>query len=76
MVASNDEVLEATPSSSLQIKDTPLQKKQKSGKVMQSVQRQLKLQYDERDCDFIMQNRMGWEKFNTIQLQHSDETTQ
>ena len=38
--------------------------------------RQLKLQYDERDCDFVLQNRIGWEKFNTFRLQQSYETIQ
>jgi len=42
--------------------------------MMRKVQRKLKIQY-ERDCDFILKNRVGWEKFNTIRLQQSFETS-
>jgi len=41
---------------------------------MRKVQRKLKIQYNERDCDFVLKNRIGWEKFNTIRLQQSFET--
>ena len=64
---------EATPSAMLQAKPTPQGKKQ-SWEMMRKVQRKLKIQY-ERDCDFILKNRVGWEKVNTIRLQQSFETS-
>ena len=39
-------------------------------------QHKLKMQYNERDCDFILKNRIGWERFNTIRLQQSFVTSE
>jgi hypothetical protein len=43
---------------------------------MRGVKQKLESQYDERDSDFVLQNRIGWKKFNTVRLEQSFETPQ
>ena len=41
---------------------------------MKNVKRKLELGYNDQDCDFILENRVSWSKFNTMRLEHSYES--
>ena len=40
---------------------------------MHSVKQKLESQYNERDTNFVLQNRIGWQKFSTVRLEQSFE---
>ena len=41
---------------------------------MKNVKRKLELGYNERDCNFILENRVSWSKFNKLRLEQSHES--
>ena len=41
---------------------------------MRKVKNQTENQYKARDCDFVLQNRISWKKFNDIRLEQSFES--
>ena len=66
-------VLENTPGTGLQKRKTPAEKKDRHV-LMKNVKRKLELGYNKQDCNFILENRVSWSKFNTMRLEQSYES--
>ena len=72
--ASLSDVLHSTPKSGLQKRMTKNEQHKKRREVMRKVKNQTENQYKARDCDFVLQNRISWKKFNDIRLEQSFES--
>ena len=67
-------VLANTPGTSLQIKATPTARKQERRHMIKTVKRKLEEQYEERDTELVLQNRLSWSKYNVLRMDQSFES--